>query len=148
MLPPPPQIFHGRESELEEVVQILVQDSPRIVILGAGGIGKTSLAIAALHNSQIGAKYSRLYFVSCHSSPGCAELVSAIAKHVGVAKGSGQSGKLVTYFTHSPPSLLILDNFETPWEAASSRCEVEEFLALLADIPHLALLVSVIIIRL
>jgi hypothetical protein len=36
---------------------------------------------------------------------------------------------------------MILDNFETPWEAMDGRAKVEEFLALLADIPHVALLV-------
>jgi tetratricopeptide (TPR) repeat protein len=36
---------------------------------------------------------------------------------------------------------MILDNFETPWEAMDGRTKVEEFLSLLAGIPHLALLV-------
>ncbi|KAJ7288829.1 hypothetical protein C8J57DRAFT_1495098 [Mycena rebaudengoi] len=53
MLPPSPQIFHGRDSELQDTIKILVQDSARIAILGTGGIGKTSLAMAALHDSQI-----------------------------------------------------------------------------------------------
>jgi hypothetical protein len=36
---------------------------------------------------------------------------------------------------------MILDNFETPWETVGDRTKVEKFLALLADIPHVALLV-------
>ncbi|KAJ7219835.1 hypothetical protein C8J57DRAFT_1536996 [Mycena rebaudengoi] len=63
MLPPSPQIFHGRDSELQDIIKILVQDSARIAILGTGGIGKTSLATAALHDPQVEAKYSRCYFV-------------------------------------------------------------------------------------
>ncbi|KAJ7315603.1 hypothetical protein DFH08DRAFT_645126, partial [Mycena albidolilacea] len=36
----------------------------------------------------------------------------------------------------------MLDNFETPWEALEGTAKVEGFLALLADIPHVALLLT------
>src|ERR1700712_3886954 len=121
MLPPWPKIFHGRESELQDVVKILIQNSARVAILGTGGMGKTSLAAAAIHNPQVETKYSCQYFVPCHSTPTCNELVSAIAIHIGVEKGSQLSRKVVAYFAHAPPSLLILDNFETPWESTSSQ---------------------------
>ncbi|KAJ7218219.1 hypothetical protein C8J57DRAFT_1732300 [Mycena rebaudengoi] len=57
------------ESELQDVVNILIQDSAHIAILGAGGMGKTSLATAALHNPQVEAKYSHRYFVPCPLEP-------------------------------------------------------------------------------
>ncbi|KAJ7253210.1 hypothetical protein C8J57DRAFT_1722576 [Mycena rebaudengoi] len=141
LLPPCPQIFYGRESELKDVVNILVQDSAHIAILGAGGMGKTSLATAALHNPQVEAKYSHRYFVLCHSSPTCTELAATIADHIGLEKGSNMAKKIAHYFTHAPPSLLVLDNLETPWEALSVRSEVEEFLSILTDAPHLGLMV-------
>jgi GTPase SAR1 family protein len=142
LLPPCPQIFHGRESELKDVVNILVQDSAHIAILGAGGMGKTSLATVAFHNPQVEAKYSHQYFVPCHSSPTCNELAVTIADHIGIEKGSNMTKKIAHYFAHAPPSLLVLDNLETPWEPFSSRSEVEEFLSLLTDVPHLGLMVS------
>ncbi|KAJ7224808.1 P-loop containing nucleoside triphosphate hydrolase protein [Mycena rebaudengoi] len=142
LLPPCPQIFHGCESELKDVVNILVQDSSRIAILGAGGMGKTSLATAALHNPQVEAKYSHRYFVPCHSSPTCTELAATIAAHIGVEKGSKMANKVAHYFAHAPPSLLVLDNLETTWETLSSRSEVEEFLSLLTDVPHLGLMIT------
>ncbi|KAJ7286814.1 P-loop containing nucleoside triphosphate hydrolase protein [Mycena rebaudengoi] len=142
MLPPSPQIFHGRDSELQATIKILVQDSARIAILGTGGIGKTSLATAALHDSQIEAKYSRCYFIPCHSSSTCTQLVSAVADHLGVEKGSNLAQKIVHYLKHSPPSLLVLDNLETPWESISSQSEVEEFLSLLTDVAHLGLMIT------
>jgi GTPase SAR1 family protein len=142
LLPPCPQIFHGRESELQDVVNILVQDSAHIAILGAGGMGKTSLATVALHNSRVEAKYSQRYFVPCHSSPTCTELVATIAEHIGLDKGSKMANKIAHYFAHALPSLLVLDNLETTWETLSSRAEVEEFLSLLTDVPQLGLMVS------
>ncbi|KAJ7264293.1 hypothetical protein C8J57DRAFT_1718718 [Mycena rebaudengoi] len=142
LLPPCPQIFHGREAELQDVVNILVQDSAHTAILGAGGMGKTSLATAALHNPQVEAKYSHRYFVPCHSSPTCTELAAKIANHIGLEKGSNMAKKVAHYFIHAPPSLLVLDNLETPWEPLSSRSEVEEFLSLLTDVPHLGLMIT------
>ncbi|KAJ7239117.1 P-loop containing nucleoside triphosphate hydrolase protein, partial [Mycena rebaudengoi] len=140
--PASPKIFHGRESELQDVVNVLLQKSAHIAILGAGGMGKTSLAIAALHDPQVVAKYSHRYFVPCHSSPTCNELAVTIADHIGVEKGSNMAKKIAHYFAHVPPSLLVLDNLETPWESFSSRSEVEEFLSLLTDVPHLGLMIT------
>ncbi|KAJ7286278.1 P-loop containing nucleoside triphosphate hydrolase protein, partial [Mycena rebaudengoi] len=142
LLPPCPQIFNGRESELQDVVNILIQDSAHIAILGAGGMGKTSLATAALHNPQVEAKYSHRYFIPCHSSLTCTELASTIADHIGLEKGSNMAKKVAHYFVHAPPSLLVLDNLETPWEPLSSRSEVEEFLSLLTDAPQLGLMIT------
>ncbi|KAJ7264317.1 P-loop containing nucleoside triphosphate hydrolase protein, partial [Mycena rebaudengoi] len=140
--PPSPKIFHGRESELQDVVNILLQNSAHVAILGTGGMGKTSLAIAALHNPQVEAKYSYQYFVPCHSSPTCTALAATIASYIGLEKGSNMVKKIAHYFAHASPSLLVLDNLETPWESMSSRSEVEEFLSLLTDAPHLGLMIT------
>jgi DNA replication protein DnaC len=142
LLPASPKIFHGRESELKDVVNILLQNSAHVAILGTGGMGKTSLATAALHNPQVEAKYLHQYFVPCHSSPTCTELAVTIADHIGLEKGSNMAKKIAHYFAYAPPSLLVLDNLETTWEALSSRSEVEELLSLLTDVPHLGLMVS------
>ncbi|KAJ7246960.1 hypothetical protein C8J57DRAFT_1674430 [Mycena rebaudengoi] len=142
LLLPSPKIFHGRESELKDVVNVLLQNSACVAILGTGGVGKTSLAIAALHNPQVEAKYSHRYFIPCHSSPTCTELAGTIAHHIGLEKGSNMAKKIAHYFSYAPPCLLVLDNLETPWETLSSRSEVEEFLSLLTDNPHLGLLIT------
>jgi hypothetical protein len=104
-------------------------------------MGKTSLATMVLHADLVVEKYANQYFVQCHSTPTCGELVSAVADHVGVEKGSNQLKKVTQHFMHAPPSLLVLDNLETAWESASSRKEVEEFLSLLTDVPQLGLMV-------
>lgn len=145
MLPPPPQIFHGRESELQNVVGLLKQDSAWIAILGPGGIGKTSLAREIIHHSDITAQYSSRYFVQCHSTLTCSDLISTIASHIGLEKGPNLAGRIVQYFEHNAPILLVLDNFETVWEPISSRTDAEAFLSLIGTVTHMAVLVSLLL---
>lgn len=142
MLPSQPKIFNGREAELYKILQLFRQDTPRIVILGAGGMGKTSLARAVLHHPDIVIKYaeSRL-FVACDSASNAKELTRLIGAHFGLTKGN-ISKEIIRYFSNAELSLMVLENFETVWEPSENRTEVEEFLSLLTDIPTLALMVS------
>jgi DNA replication protein DnaC len=139
MLPPVPKIFHGRDFELQEVIALLTQDSPGVAILGPGGIGKTSLAQIALHHKDVVAKYPERYFVPCHST--LSDLISTISSHTGFESAKGLQ-HILHYFACSKPSLLVLDNFETLWELASTRLDTEEFLSQLTGVPQLAVLVS------
>jgi Cdc6-like AAA superfamily ATPase len=143
ILPSEPNIFHGRESELSDVLKNFDQESPRIAILGAGGMGKTSLARAILHHTEITAKFGQhRYFVSCDSIATRVELVALIGSHLGLKPDRDLTKPVIQYFSRSPPSLLILDNLETVWEPAESRGDIEGFLSLLTDVNHLALMVG------
>ncbi|KAJ7123640.1 hypothetical protein C8R44DRAFT_784133 [Mycena epipterygia] len=142
LLPTKPKIFHGRESELTNIVDKLIQEPARIVILGAGGMGKTSLAKAALHHPNTTAKYEHRFFVACDSATTSIELADLVGSHLGLKPQKDLTKPVVQYFAKGPPSLLILDNLETPWEPVESRRGVEEFLSLLTDVLHLALIVT------
>jgi hypothetical protein len=104
-------------------------------------MGKTSLAMAALHSSKVVEKYLTRHFVPCDSAQTNDALVATIASHLGLDITRGTARHIVHHLTNQPPSLLILDNFETPWEPPDGRAKVEEFLSLLTDVPHMALLV-------
>ncbi|KAJ7463282.1 P-loop containing nucleoside triphosphate hydrolase protein, partial [Mycena latifolia] len=143
LLPPEPKIFHGRESEVSAIIQMFNQGSPRIAILGTGGMGKTSLARAVLHRPEITAKYDEnRVFVACDAIASSVELAALIGAHVGLKPGKDLTRPIIHHFASSPHSLLILDNLETIWEPKESRGEVENFLALLADVQQLALIIT------
>ncbi|KAJ7075529.1 hypothetical protein C8R43DRAFT_866019, partial [Mycena crocata] len=130
-LPASPQIFHGRGSELNHLLDNLKQVSPRITILGAGGIGKTSLTIVALHHTDVVAVYPQRYFVQCQSVSTRSDLVSSLASNLEIGKSTDPLGSIIAHL-EGVPSLLVLDNFETPWEFPGSQSEVEDLLSQLS----------------
>ncbi|KAJ7090963.1 hypothetical protein C8R43DRAFT_908340, partial [Mycena crocata] len=142
-LPSAPKIFHGRECQLSHIVNLFQDETPRIAILGPGGIGKTSLARAVLHNPEVVQKFDQQrFFVACDSASTKVELVSLIGAHLGLKAEKNLTRGIMYFFSSNPTCLLILDNLETVWEPVETRREIEELLSLLTDIQHLALIVS------
>jgi hypothetical protein len=123
------------------MIETLTQDSPRVAILGGGGMGKTSLARAALHHPDISDKFENRYFVSAESATNSVELAALIGLHLGLNPGEDLTNRVVQHFSRQPACLLILDNLETPWEPIETRGGVEEFLSRLTDIRQLAVMV-------
>jgi Cdc6-like AAA superfamily ATPase len=143
MLPSEPNIFHGRASELADLLTLFNGGTPRIAILGAGGMGKSSLARAVIHHQEVVDRYKQYrFFVMCDSASTKVELAALIGAHVGLKPGNDLTQPVVRYFSSNPQCLLILDNLETLWEPAATRGDIEEFLSLLADVPQLALIVG------
>ncbi|KAJ7321695.1 hypothetical protein DFH08DRAFT_613886, partial [Mycena albidolilacea] len=141
-LPAVPKIFHGRDSELQAIVSMLCQESARIAILGAGGMGKTSLAKAALHHPDVTSKYKECFFVPCDSATSSIEMAALIGAHIGLTPAKDLTKAVVQYFNGKPACLLTLDNLETTWEPLNSRNGVEELLSLLTGVQHLALIIT------
>jgi hypothetical protein len=113
--PPPPAIFFGRGHQLEAVVTCLSSTPPgqsaNVAILGTGGVGKSSLALAILHDSDVVSLFEQhRYFVRCDTARSAEDLLAAIAKELGIGgpNAMGQVPKILAAIT--PRALLVLDN--------------------------------------
>jgi len=148
-LPPAPSHFYGREEELERVVDE-VTAAPGIAcislaILGTGGIGKSSVALRVIHDPRVVELYgSRRFFVPCASVTTYEGLITTIAANIGLPKViSLSSATLINFLAEGDtPTVLVLDNFETPWEQMDTRVRVEELLCHMCGLPTLTLLLT------
>jgi len=109
------------------------------ILQGPAGIGKSTVTLQAAQQLEMKERFGdRRLFVRCDEARDRAGLVTAIAIALGI---SGQEiEKQVLHALGQTPTLCILDNLETPWDA--DRPGIDEFLAYLAGIPDIALVAS------
>ncbi|KAJ7107165.1 hypothetical protein C8R43DRAFT_1243739 [Mycena crocata] len=142
MLPAKPQIFHGRDSELSDIVDMLLHKSARIAILGGGGMGKTSLAKATLHHPEIVNNFQLRFFVVVESVTSDIDLAAAIGTHIGFKPENNLTTKVIQFLSRAGSSLLVLDSLDASWEPLESRNGVEELLSKLTQIEQLGLVIT------
>ena len=142
-LPAPPDLF-GRAAEVSALVEAWLASPPQpVAVLGAPGIGKSAICLAALHNEQVRQRFGdRRWFVRCDGADSAETLLSGLAAELDVT-GERPAGTLrsrVYDVLEAAPPVLVLDNFETPWIA--DPLAVEELLRALGTIPGVGLAVS------
>jgi tetratricopeptide (TPR) repeat protein len=140
-LPGKPPFVFGRERECDNIVVELLTDEPKpIPILGPAGIGKSTLVLSVLHDPRVVSHYGlRRYFVRCDGIRSRTALASETARAVGLSPSPSIETAVVADLSREP-TLLVLDNLETPWEA--EPVEIEELLERLGTVPKLALIIT------
>ncbi|KAG6844308.1 hypothetical protein H0H87_007878 [Tephrocybe sp. NHM501043] len=143
VLPPAPQLMIGRDEQRSEVIAALLDKSPaRIAILGAGGMGKTTLALSVLHEQTVADRYPSRYFVSCEGTPSILGLIGEIANALRLPLANRDARLLENVLSSFPEkSILCLDNLETVWDNKAVQLELEELLSYL-QLPHLGLIIT------
>jgi predicted ATPase/DNA-binding SARP family transcriptional activator len=124
-LPASPTPFVGRDTELTELHDLLVDPHQQLVtLLGPGGIGKTRLAIEAARE-QVGLFSDGVFFVPLASTTSGEALLPAMAEALSYTfperEGSGDEGdqslftqrkKQFISYLRGKDMLLVLDNCE------------------------------------
>jgi len=135
-LPTPPNALLAREAELSELRNLIERDDLRLLVLtGAGGSGKTRLALEAARRSA-GSFADGAAFVSLAPLRDPALMVSAIAGALELDDLSGDPLTALAGALRSRELLLVLDNAEHLQDATPT------FVELLARAPRLTLLVT------
>ncbi|KAF9059220.1 hypothetical protein BDP27DRAFT_1453431 [Rhodocollybia butyracea] len=148
VIPVAPNIFFGRDTIVNDFVHTLVSQKTsmaRICLLGPGGMGKTSIARAVLHHPSViehFGKENRIW-VPCVKATSVSLLKDTIYDSLGVSLNTGDPLCDIIHDLESSksPIILLLDNFETPWNLYS-QTDVQEVLSQLEKLQHVALFVT------
>jgi serine/threonine protein kinase/tetratricopeptide (TPR) repeat protein len=139
-VPALPRCF-GREKEVQALAAALCSDPPPPVpVLGPAGAGKSTITLATLHDQEVIERFGRRrFFIRCDAATSRDSLIGAIARSVCPEAVPPLDLKIFLELEEAP-AVLVLDNFETPWELDTAA--VEELLTELAAVPGLALVVA------
>src|SRR6266481_1199262 len=120
-LPARPIMMIGRETVVGEVSDKL-RGERFVTLLGPGGIGKTTIALAVRRAAaeEFGAK---VFFVDLESLTDSRHVAGAVAASLGVALKSNDPGLELVDLVRSRKLLIILDSCEHVIEAVASLAE-------------------------
>jgi predicted ATPase/DNA-binding winged helix-turn-helix (wHTH) protein len=134
-LPRKPSAMIGRDGELHEITRH-IHEHRFVSIIGAGGIGKTTVAIEVAH--RLLAEFSQAVCFIDFGGVEDARLVAAtLASELGVPVVSEQPGAAILNALREQRMLIVLDSCEHVVEAAAVLAE-----RIFRDAPHVHILTT------
>jgi len=148
-MPSKPAIFFGRDELVEKTSKLLSSETAfHMCLLGPGGMGKTSIALAVIESPLVQAKFQEEHriWVPCVEATSATLFLQVLYTSLRVQRqtDSVMSDILYELKSSKEPYILLLDNFETPWNTTdeSDQRRVEETLHKLNQLSHVSILIT------
>ncbi|KAG6809673.1 hypothetical protein H0H92_015220 [Tricholoma furcatifolium] len=146
-IPAKSSIFHGRDQLVAELSEIIKNPAlhKHICILGPGGMGKTSVSLAVMDDPGIKscfADHLRVW-VPCVKATSVSIFLDTLCSSLAIIRRDGDlRSNILAELKSSSPIIMVLDNFETPWNVEGAQSEVEHILQDICQIPHVTVFLT------